>query len=394
MHVRDTVRPVGMTQQEQGGGMSRKRILEEAANRLIRKCFVRLTLCCLLCPALAWSQILTLTPSLRIGERYDDNIFQRSGFGMEEDERKIDDFITVITPSIEVRYLPRSDMELQFSYRPSFEFFADNSANNQVSHILNLTVASSLSRRFSINGGNQLTITEEPVDRDPDQDPVNEEQNSGQQRGRTIRNATNATVRFRLAPRTSLGALLQALIKDIEEADELDEFRYTLGGFVSYLTNIARTNRADLRYKVDFFTFEKNSPMAGSQAAFQVHTVSAGYEHHFSPTLTGNVRLGYSVTFSNAERLDGNASVVGDIGLRKTLRTGEASIGYARLFTSGGGSGNEVISDRLVLRFASNLTSKLVAGLQANVSYLDFEADDEGDNDDRWVITLRPRVSY
>src|SRR5438874_4443040 len=44
------------------------------------------------------SQRLTLTPSLSIGERYDDNIF-------ETQTNKQHDFITVISPGIHVRYL-------------------------------------------------------------------------------------------------------------------------------------------------------------------------------------------------------------------------------------------------------------------------------------------------
>ena len=42
------------------------------------------------------AQILTLTPSLSVGERYDDNIFQTR-------DNKVDDFVTTITPALHLR---------------------------------------------------------------------------------------------------------------------------------------------------------------------------------------------------------------------------------------------------------------------------------------------------
>src|SRR4029450_1441326 len=59
------------------------------------------------------SQRLTLTPSLSLGERYDDNIF-------EDPTNKQHDFITVLSPGIRVQYLPTAPTlgtQFDFDYR-------------------------------------------------------------------------------------------------------------------------------------------------------------------------------------------------------------------------------------------------------------------------------------
>ena len=83
------------------------------------------------------SQRLTLTPSLSLGERYDDNIF-------ETQTNKQHDFITVLSPGIRVQYLPTAPTlgtQFDFDYRAAIEFFADHSSQNNVGHRLALIVS-------------------------------------------------------------------------------------------------------------------------------------------------------------------------------------------------------------------------------------------------------------
>ena len=82
------------------------------------------------------SQRLTITPSLSLGERYDDNVF-------ETQTDKQDDFITVISPGIRVQYLPTAltlGTQFDLDYRAAIEFFADHSSQNNVDHRLALIV--------------------------------------------------------------------------------------------------------------------------------------------------------------------------------------------------------------------------------------------------------------
>jgi len=363
--------------------------------RLMRVYQIGVLLCGLLCPVVVLSQVFSITPSLTVGARYDDNIFQ-------SDADKEDDFITVITPAIVLRYAPSRETEIDFNYEPSFQFFADQTDENQISHRLTLGLEAALSRRLQVALSDRFTITEEPSERD--RDIILEDGTRGrsdEEREQTIRNYATSELRFQLAPRSSIGLLFENLIEDVEDPDEVDEVRYTVGTEVSYFTHIQRQNRVLLAFTTDIFNFEGNpDPDADPDAQipdeddFLVHTASVGYEHHLSPTLTTTARLGYSFTAGlDSEDGDQNSGIVGSIGLEKLLRTGSASIRYARSLTSGGGIGGQVVADRVVTQIATNLSPKITAGLGANVTLLDFQ-EEEDDDQDRVYFTIRPSLSY
>lgn len=359
--------------------------------RLMRVYQIGVLLGGLLCPVVALSQIFSVTPSLTVGERYDDNIFQR-------DTNKTDDFITVITPGIELRYVPSRETQIDFDYKPSFEFFANETNANQISHRLLLDLKAALSRRLQVGLKERLTITEEPGDRIREvirEDGTRETSDAG--REQTIRNVAEADLRLQLAPRSSIGLLFNNLIEDVDDPDEVDEIRYTAGAEFAYLTHVQRQNRILFAFTTDFFNFRDNanSTVAPEEVDdFLVHTASVGYEHHFSPTLTTTARLGYSFT-DGLDRNNGDqdSGIVGSIDLAKQLRTGRASIGYQRSLTSGGGSGGEVVADRVVAQLTTNLSPKITAGLGANVIKLDFQAP-EDDDQDRVYFTIRPSLAY
>jgi Putative beta-barrel porin 2 len=360
--------------------------------RLMRVYQIGVLLCGLLYPVVGWSQVLSITPSLTVGERYDDNIFLT-------DADKEDDFITVITPRIVLRYAPSSETDIDFDYGPSFELFADETDENFIAHRLRLALRAALSRRLQVTLNNRFTITDEPDDRDRLiilEDGTRDR--SDAERQQTMRNYLTSSLRFQLAPRSSIGLLFDNRIEDVEDPDELDEFSYTVGTEFGYLTHVQRQNRLLFRYTADIFNFDSNPGADPDQTLdaddFLVHTGSVGYEHHFSPTLTTTVRLGYSVT-SGLETDDGdqNTGIVGGIDVEKLLRTGSATIGYERSLTSGGGEGGQVISDRVVAQLSANLSPKITAGLGANATLLDFQTQ-EDDDEDRVFFTIRPSLGY
>ena len=93
------------------------------------------------------SQRLTLTPLLSLGERYDDNIF-------ETPTDKQHDFITVLSPGIRVQYLPTAPTlgtQFDFDYRANIEFYADHSSQNNVGHLLSLTLTSPLAPSLDVS---------------------------------------------------------------------------------------------------------------------------------------------------------------------------------------------------------------------------------------------------
>ena len=353
----------------------------------------------LLGPALAWGQVLTLTPSLTIGERYDDNIFQ-------EPEDEEDDFITMISPAIQLRYLPRAETDLTFEYKPVLEFFADNDSQNFASHRLSLDFESPLSRRFALKVNELLEITEDPGDRIREVDDISENPDarsrSNEARGRTIRNAAAVSLDVGLTARTSLGLQFENLYDDVADKDELDEVRYVLGARLGYLTDVARQNRASLGYAATAFTFSNNCEVGEdgctvkNDEGFTVHTLTVGYEHNLSATLRAQAEVGYASTVSDREDVDGNDGVVGRIGFVQTLRTGQFDLNYERSFTSEGGTSEQVIADRLFGRIRFRPTPKITAGLSGTVAYLDSQLDNVNvlNDDDRTFFLIGPSIEY
>ncbi|MDH3603988.1 MAG: outer membrane beta-barrel protein, partial [Candidatus Tectomicrobia bacterium] len=363
--------------------------------RLMRVYQIGVLLCGLLCPVVALSQVFSVTPSITVGERYDNNVFQ------SEDNEK-DDFITVVTPGIALRYVPSRDTELNFDYQPSWEFYADETDENNLSHRLGLSLKAALSRRLQLTLSDDLRITDEPGDRIREvilEDGTRDSSDEG--RERTISNTAAGSLRLLLASRSSIGLLFKNRVEYVDDPDEVDEVLYTVGSEFAYLTHIQRGNRVLLGFTTDFFYRDINAdpnadPNAMPEEAddFLVHYASVGYEHHFSPTLTTTARVGYYFT-SGLDREDGDQErrPGGSIDLTKLLRTGSASIGFENRFTSGGGDGGEVVANRVVTQITTNLSPKIMASLGANATRLDFQGQvDEGD--DRWFFTIRPKLSY
>src|SRR4029450_5978138 len=167
------------------------------------------------------SQRLTLTPSLSLGERYDDNIFATQ-------TNKQHDFITVLSPGIRVHYLPTAPTlgtQFDFDYRANIEFFADHSSENNVGHFLSLMLDSPLSPSLQVSVRELLLIPENPLARDQRlSDPTGLRPASQQQRERTIHNEAQGRADIRLGGRTSLGVVFGNLIDNVYVPQELDEF--------------------------------------------------------------------------------------------------------------------------------------------------------------------------
>jgi hypothetical protein len=343
------------------------------------------------------SQRLTVTPSLSLGERYDDNIF-------ETQTDKQHDFITVLSPRIRVQYLPTAPTlgtQLDFDYSAAIEFFADHSSQNNVGHRLSLTLASPLAPSLDVRVRELLVITEDPFGRDERlSNPTGSRPASQQQRARTISNEAEARADIRLGGRTSLGVLFGNLIDDVDIPEELDEFRYTVGTELGYTFNIARNSRVYVAYQVTFESFRSNGtvPVGDSDAPFQVHAIGTGVRHELTPTLAVDAALGYSLTTSDAPQKDGQDGVIGNVRLSKTFHKGQAALGYARRFSADGSTGDVVIDDTVSATSSIDLTAKLTARLDGNVSWINFQgvttSTPTSDNSDRRFLSLRPSLTY
>jgi hypothetical protein len=336
----------------------------------------------------AFGQILTLTPSLSLSETYDDNIF-------ETDTDEETDFITTITPGILLRYEPSSNTLLNLDYRADFRFFAQNTEENHVGQRGTLRFTSPITPFISFALSDTMILTEEPGDRTIEIDEVTGLRSVSQEsRERTFRNSAIASLEILLMARTTLGLLYNSLIENVEDPGELDEFRNTVGVELGYLTHVSRGNRIRLFYDLTFHTFSENpSSTADPQSDFRVHSINIGYRHTFSPTFSGDVAGGYSITDSDSSTDGDNSAFVTNIGFVRALRNGSIVFRYRRNFGSGRGEGGEVLADVFTLTVASGLTPKITASLGTNLSFFNF-LEEEDDDEDRMFLAIRPTLTY
>jgi hypothetical protein len=343
------------------------------------------------------SQRLTLTPLLSLGERYDDNIF-----ATQTDKQH--DFITIISPGIRAQYLapaPTLGTQFDMEYNAAIEFFADHSSQNNVGHRLSLMLAAPLAPSLDVRLRELLLITDNPLDRNEQlSDPTGQRPASQQQRQRTIHNEAEGRADIRLGGRTSLGVLFGNLIDNVDVPEELDEFRYSVGTELGYLFNVARNSRVFVAYQVTFESFRNNGlpPVGTSDAAFQIHAMGAGVRHELTPTLAVDAGLGYSFTTSDDPQKDGNNGVIGNVRLTKTFNKGQISLGYARRFSADGSTGDVIIDDTVDARASINLTGKLTARLDGNVSWFNYQSVTvstlTSDNTDNRFLSIRPGLTY
>ena len=343
------------------------------------------------------SQRLTLTPSLTLGERYDDNIF-------ETQTNKQHDFITVLSPGIRAQYLtpaPTLGTQFDLDYRAAINFYADHSSQNNTGHFLSLTLTSPVAQSLDVRMRELLVITNNPVARGEQLfPPTGFRPASQQQSERTLSNQVEGRADVRLGGRTSIGVLFSSLIDNVDVPDELDEFRYTVGTDLGYTFDVARNSRVFLAYTATFENFNPNGtvPLGSSDAAFQVHAIGPGVRHELTPTLAVEAGLGYSFTQSDAPQKDGLNGVVANLKVTKTFQSGQASLGYVRLFSADGSTGNVVLNDTVIATTSINLTGKLKARLDGNVTWSNSQGvtitTPNSNNSNQRFLSIRPGLTY
>jgi len=305
--------------------------------------------------ATSGNERLTLTPFLSLGERYDDNIFLTSS-------NTVSDAITIPAAGIRLRYVPTRETSLSFDYRVDGEIFAKHADQDAVSHQGELRFASPINPYLSLNVHDTFISTTEPLQKFASIDEATGLRDISQQsRSRTLRNTAGGSVEGRLAERVTFDLLFKHFLENVSIPQELDETRYSIGAALGYLTDIARGSKADVSYMVTFFTFGQNNTAALNlrSTGFQTHTVTAGFRHNFSPTLSGNAALGYTRTQSGDPAEDNLGGIVASLNVTKQLRDGQVSFGYNGNFTSGGGLGGVVRENTLLGTFFWKATPKV-----------------------------------
>jgi hypothetical protein len=334
---------------------------------------------------------LVLIPFLSVGERYDNNIFDDPASSPD----KADDFITDIGPGVRLRYRPRPEVTLDFDYRTNFEIFANHSSQNQVPQFADLRFNGQLTRLLTLNVSDTFRLTEDQAEQTLNSGPSSNVQ-------QVISNDASIALGIQITPRIVLTPAFTTFLLDQKDFTEVDEFQYSFGAELAYLTHPTRGNRVSVNYRVDFFNFSSNPVPPGGNPAdqaqapdFQVQNATIGYHHAFTPTLSGDVAIGYAIALSDDPAEGNKDAVVAAVGLSKQLRTGAAGLRYTRQFTAGSGEGGRVLSDAFSGFLSTNITPKITAALSAHLALLNYvDTPSNQPSSDRVFWGVSPSLTY
>jgi hypothetical protein len=284
------------------------------------------------------------TPSISIGELYDDNI------DLDRDNKKVD-WITTVSPGIMLNIQAEGSNNLMFRYSPSMVRYKNETQNNTVRHSGSLIVNKSLSSRFSFNLADTLIRSEEPV-----------EETEGiygirQSRRSYLRNNSTAGIEYIFGPENSLklGYNYSLLRNDDSALTDNDAYYPSAdltfwmgvnngfelvyqGSLIDYSRNGEQIDRESIsgdtggiKYIYRFSTRTKsfigytfNSRYTGEVKDYNIHDGKIGLEHAFSDDVSLNVSGGYFLLKDDVNGDDNGYSY--EISLNRNFSRGAFSL--------------------------------------------------------------------
>ena len=120
---------------------------------MINKLIV-LLVACLMIPSLVYAKYQSeFTPSISIGELYDDNI------DLEAADEKVD-WVTTISPGITLNLVSEGDNNISLRYSPTLVRYKNEDQNNTVRHSGALTISNNLTShlRFDLSDTYQTPL--------------------------------------------------------------------------------------------------------------------------------------------------------------------------------------------------------------------------------------------
>ena len=131
-----------------------------------------------------------LTPSVSVGELYDDNIYLDS-----TDEKS--DYITTVTPGLNLNVLSEHS-QLELAYAPTFVWYAEEDQNNTVRHLGSVTYGQDLSQHWRFDLTETYLRSEEPIETTEEVEGVRSTRNTYERIG------GSASLRYLFGPENAL----------------------------------------------------------------------------------------------------------------------------------------------------------------------------------------------
>ena len=268
-------------------------------------------------------------PSLTVQEEYNDNIYLTST------DRK-SDFITTIYPGIrfstlparvttpgQILQAPEDPAGIDLNYRLGLVFFAREEENDYISHEGTLNTWYTYDRRLTLRLRDYFIRSEEPREREYGAGALEQQYLLGTQRERAvyIRNVFEPSVDYRFGPDDRISINYRNNIYQTRSTQSQDSQENFVSPRLTYWFNTR--NGIALEYGFTQGDFERSPDFVGHMARgrytyrfnprtsvfvdyaftrrdfdppsidYDVNNPSLGFEHAFTPTLTGRIQIGY-----------------------------------------------------------------------------------------------------
>jgi long-subunit fatty acid transport protein len=267
-----------------------------------------------------------------ISERYDDNIY------LEEKEYKEDDFITSITLNPSLSYKTTST-DFTLSYNPAFEFYAENSEENEVRQNGSLNLTSNLTPRLTLSATDILAFT-------PGQEAAREEQFTERRRrsrstaSDVLSNDFNSTLACQIFKNTAIRGGFGYRFDDYDRSEETDTDEYSFIFGADHQLTGNDTIFGEYRYRM--LRYHQPSQLTEENDT-NVQSFSIGNTHRFPRELV--LKLSGGVLFIDEDNEEDETGWSAQIILTKSFQTGSLAVSFDRNVSPGDGGGGATIDN-------------------------------------------------
>lgn len=242
------------------------------------------------CRILAEERVVELTPSVSLGEEYDDNLYLSA-------ENPTSDYLTTLTPGLDLTFRSQKD-DLSFHYAPSFVRYLHESENDTIRHSGALRYGRDLAEHLKLDLSDTYIKSEEPIE--TTEDIV------GDRRTRNTydRNVGNAALSYAFGPESALNlGYSHSLVKN-EDPTLDDGTTQTPFANLTHWFNVR--HGMELNYTYTQADFSRDDDFE-AQDDYKGHATGLRYLHRFTPHTSGS--LGYDYTTRDFDGLSEDYTV-------------------------------------------------------------------------------------
>lgn len=267
-----------------------------------------------------------------LSERYDDNIY------LEEKGREKDDFITSITLNPSLSY-KTTTTDFTLSYNPAFEFYAENSQENEIRHNGRLNLTSKLTPQLTFSATDRLAFI-------PGQEVASEEQFIERQRrsrstaGDVLSNDFNSTLAYQILKTTSIRGGFDYSFDDYDRAENTDTYEYSFIFGMDHQLTGNDTIFGEYRYRM--LRYDQKSWLTEVNDT-DIQSFTIGNTHRFPRELV--LKLSGGVLFIEKDNEKDETGWSAQIILTKNFRTGSLAASFNRDVSPGNGEGGATINN-------------------------------------------------